>query len=374
MPKKNQFSIEKFSNNSISKSVAKPTLNKKTNKVEQYTVVLDTRNCKTKLSLTYQDKERKAITNSYEACYDLTTTWVVKIDKKKGVIGSVELVSIKASPNNDEELLRNLNKELNRLIKEWYASNTPAYFSNKIQDDVAIKCQTVPGQITDYNIKKLPSDKIVTISDNLPVVQIYVDPNKYMTSPRSMYVDEPTAYYTFRPESFVITFTDDYKQGELSVKFYDGTLSGPLTLGEAEMKKREALASVNQTKEELFSVIENFIKKPNAENTRRFKSMFANNGVVEIAYFSPKGINRESRNFSTYVNRLKGGKVVIEQIGEPTVNVTTDPWTATIVYTQKTSYGIYCDHTIKRVYLVKDENGLFKIVNVSVENDPSLCE
>lgn len=372
--KKNGFDVKDFSYNDPKMSKAEAKTDKK-GKVDEHSfvIVYDIHKCQTKLSNSYKDEAGKEIATNYEACYNLTMTWIVKINKKQeSKIDAITLESIKATPNRDKEILASINKEVNRLIKEWYDNNIPAYFTDKVQGDVIINSQLSPSQPSGYKIDKI--QKTVTVTSNLPTVRLNVDPKKHMSTD-SMYVDNPTAFYTFTPKSFTINFPDDYKQGELSVEFEKGTLTGPQTLSSQERNMREAVNKSNQAKNEIFSIIEDFTKSPNAENTKRFKSMFAENAMVEIAYLTKKGVKRETKDCSKYVNRLKGVDVAMDQIGTPTLpDITVEPWTVSIPYTQRTSYGKYCDRTNKRINLVKDSNGSFKIASIVVDNDPVPCE
>ena len=371
--KKNSFEIKDFSYGHMSMSKANPKEGRNGKKDEHtYVIVFDVHKCQTKLYNSYKNEENKDVATNLDACYNLTMTWIVKVNKKKeGKIDAVVLESIMAKTNNDEELLGNLNKELNRLIKEWYDTNVPSYFNKELQEDSIVQIQLVPNQIAAQ--RKSALQKTVNVSANLPTIQIYVDPSKYM-SPDSMYVNNPSAFYSFAPKAFVITFSEDYKHGELSVEFEKGTFSWPKTLSAHERNLREAQVLGKQIKDRFLSVIEGFNENHDAENTKRFKSLFAEKGTVEIAYNTPNGIKREIRDNSKYVNRLKSVKVDVEQANEPMVNVDEDPWTAYIDYIQKSSYGKKCDLTNKRIYLVKDESGAFKIEKIVVEKDPMLCE
>lgn len=371
--KKNGFEIRSFTYGVPKMSKAEPRKDKKGNiDKNTYVVVYDIHKCKTRLFNSYKDEENKDVAATNDACYNMTMTWIVKINKKKeDKIDAVSLESISAKANNDDELLGNLNKELNRLIKEWYDNNVPEYFAKQLRNENILRTQLVP-QVQSIKITTLKREITVPV-DNLPAVQVFVDPNKYM-SPDSMYVNEPTAFYTFNPKTFIIKFSEDYKHGESSVEFENGIFSGPQTLSTYERNMIEAKKMANQTNGELLSRIEAFMERPNADNAKRLKTLFAAKGTVEIAYFTTNGVKREVRASSAYVDRLRNVKVAVEQSSEPTVNIEDNSWTATIPYTQRTSYGKKCDVTNKRICLVKDESGVFKIEKIVVENDPLLCE
>lgn len=372
--KKNNFEIKGLSYGNMTMSRANPKENKRGKKDEfTYMVVYEVPKCHIKLYNSYKDREKNDIDTTNDACYNITMTWIVKLNKKKeNKVDAVILESIKAKANNDEQLLGNLNKELNRLIKEWYDNNVPEFFTKQLQNDIIFKTQLVP-QVQSIKITTLKKEVTVPVND-LPAVQVFVDPNKYM-SPDSMYVNEPTAFYSFKPKSFVIQFSEDYKHGVfLSVEFEKGTFSGPKTLSTHERNEREAMMMSKQTKDKFISVIENFMRNPSTENTKKFKSLFTENGTVEIAYNTQNGIIREIRDYSKYIDRLRNVIVLVAQANEPVVNIDITPWTGIIEYTQKTTYGNKCDLTNKRIFLVKDEKGVFKIEKIVVENNPLPCE
>lgn len=373
--KKNQITITKFTNNTPTKPVAVPIV--KNNKTIGYTVTYNIRNCKTELSCTYLDKEKKTVTNTYDACYDLTATWSVKIKEKKGTayIKDVELESVKAISNNDEEKLRNLNKEATRLIAEWYTNNIPSYFADKTNGDRILPDggKVLSDNTPEQKVAGLPDNdnREQTFNVNLPAVLINVDPSKHMITD-SVYVENPAAYYTFKPQSFVIKFNENYTKGEIvRVNFEKGKISGPKT----EKDKSAALALAKKISQDFFQTIESFKNDPSKEKAEKLKAMFSENGTVDIAYFTPNGIKEQNRDFTKYVKRLELVKnMVIERIGRPDVDFGTTPCTATIEYTQKTEYGEYCDRTDKRINMVQDENGLFKISRIVVVKDPHYCK
>ena len=378
--KQREFSIEGFTHNKAEFWRVPPTKGRMGNK-KGYYVNTDVKNCRTKLSCSYFNKNKESNPSQSNACYDLTPTWFVTTDFDKGgnktqeVISKVELYHIEAEPNTNAELLKNLNGEVNRLIKEWYNNNVPTYFADKLMGESIINYQLDPEKPVEQKIKEL--DNRISLSSMLPSVKIYVDPQKHM-SEDSTYVENSTAIYTFTPKEFVIRFKDtEYKHGELEVSFGKGQLTKPQTLDAVDRNTEIARHMSRLAKEEFLTLMEDYTNAPDAEKANRLKSMFAENAQVEIAYYTPNEIQRETRESSKYVSRLNHAKVEIEKKGEPEepeVIINEVPWKASFPFTQKAVWGKNCDHTKKRAFMERTENGLFKIVRIEVEGDPQPCE
>lgn len=340
-----------------------------------YTVTVKVPQCSTTISDRKSNKLSKA-------SYDVTFIWSVGLKYKgeKQRISYVKLRNIKAEEHvsNEKENLSNATKAAEQLIQEWYNqnANSAAYFSDKIKRDVAVTAaQPSQSKVSGVKINGKLQQQIV-VEDNLPTVVVSVDSTKYL-SEESFYVDK-RSYYTFRPK-FTITFVDnDYKKAEITKVDFDSTFTMPKTM-EAELaNKVKAMEGATKTKSDLQVAFANYSQEPNAENTKKFKSLFVDNNdtVVQVSVIEKDGkIRREkTRRVSQYVSNLKGATVEIEQMDEPVVNVKDEPWSATVDFIQKTTRDAYCDHTKKKMYMVKDKDGNFKISKIEVLEDPTPCE
>lgn len=323
----------------------------------------------------------------FEATYDVTMTWVVPIkgaESKplKQRIGEVKLKSIKATPASNEAVLRaNADKEVERLIRNWYAQNAngTSFFAKEANEGDELISARPDGNVAGIRISG-PLKKQLTIEGHrLPAILVNVDSTRYL-SPDSSYADTK-AFYTVRP-NFIITFTDDsYKQGEITAVRFESTFHRPRTIAAEINRALEVTRMANQTKSDFRNAFTSYTHEPNADNAKLFKSMFVStrDTAVQVWTVGKNGVVKKerTRKVNQYTQNLKGAAVEIESMDEPQVSKPETGYEATVDFTQKIVRDTYCDRTKKRMYLVKDKDGNLKVAKIEVldtPNNPCPCE
>lgn len=314
-----------------------------------------------------------------EANYTVTLKQQPKFkgSSKKKVFTGFEVVAIQvAKGSSDSEKKQKKQEEMRRtaerLVREWYKENVPTYFAGKM-DGEPLKYEPANADKIVVDLKNPdPASKEATVS-NLPTVIIDVNPANYMTEGEE-YENNARAYYTFKAKSFKISFSDDFKDGELTVDFEKGTLTKPEPKKVVEDKSQKLNEKVGQFVALFKEVFVGYANNPSNENAQKFKGMFQKNSQIEISVLTNSGVERKTRDVNTYLHNVKGAEIEIEKMGVPQLNVTATPVTATIDFTQGIRRSSYCDHTGKRISLIVNENGELKISGITVVKDATPCE
>ena len=340
---------------------------------DQYTVSTDIKQCRTKIKDNKDGKE-------YDATYDVIMSWHVylKGTGSKQRISNSELFSILAYETPIEaELRANANKEVTRLVQEWYSKNAKTdYFASKIDRRDVPTYSELLTNLTNVPLNGSLHNPLI-IEDGIPTVRVYVDSSKYI-SQDSFYVND-RAFYDFRPKFTIRFLGSDYKQAYIESVDFAKTFNRPTTYEAEQQKIMKTAKLTNQLKDKFKATLENYSQNPTKENTDQFKALFTKNATVEVARITPKGdVKRETpRKAADYLRNLKRAKatVNIERMNEPSnINVASEPWQADVEFVQSVDRDRYCDHTKKVMHLVKDENGEMKIEKITVVEDPTPCE
>ena len=375
--------IDDFTYSAPKPKGTKKNIDRKGN-IKSYEISLESR-CQTKTSSSYSDNTNKQnpkkISKSSEGDYDVTMIWKVTCaSTKKGVKYNTKLQKIEPAKHSNQEAenKKNAIQSAEKIVQEWYKKNVPNYFADKMDNDnilgtsLTLNGNFIEAENITVNINK--PEKEVTISSELPMVKIDVDPQKYMSTD-SCYVDNPKAFYTFKAKFFKIKFTsDDYKTAELvAVDFEEPELVKPSTIDKHKKDMEQAKEMVNKAKEEIEKGFKTYLETPNKETSAQFDSLFVKNSKVGISILNKSGIT--TRKAIEYRNNIKGATIDFVKWAEPEINVDGEEWTAVIPFTQHTERDKYCDYTDKEVHLIKEaKSEKFKISSIEVVKEAQPCE
>ena len=292
-------------------------------------------------------------------------------------------VNNKVTPKSTsvDTLAMYVNNIANERIQNWYKTSVPSYFESKINGDVVTYYELV--EQSDYNkkVQKLPTisvnepQKTVTITKTLPAVKLHVDSTNYM-SQDSLYEKDPNAYYVFAKPSFKITFSDDYKTvSNFDVDFGEPEFKAPKSDDMVEVAKNKATSELDVFESDFQNKLQAYLKEPNADNTKAFKSLFKDGTKVEVSIVSNSGNTKRTYSIDQYISRVKGAEIFLDmdKYQFSTENAT-DFNSAYINYTKnyKRERENYCDSTKKKMTLQKDGDS-YKITKIEVVEDAVRC-
>lgn len=366
----------------------------KNKEVDHYDVVYKLPKCNTKVSCAYND----IISNSDATYENIQLTWRANVKLSNGelTLKKIELTKVnitvnataKAAGSDDAVKIANekASQIANAKIREWYNTNVPSYFESKIDGDAVTSSELLnklgskveaEGIKVSVNLGESAQDlkKTVTITENLPSVKLYVDSKKYMKQGES-YTTDTIAYHTFSKPSFKLTFNEDYSNVEIeNVNFGESELKEPKSDDMVEVAKNKATSELDVFESDFQNKLQAYLKEPNADNTKAFKSLFKDGTKVEVSIVSNSGNTKRTYSIDQYISRVKGAEISLDmdKYQFSTENAT-DFNSAYINYTKnyKRERENYCDSTKKKMTLQKDGDS-YKITKIEVVEDAVRC-
>ena len=313
-----------------------------------------------------------------ETKYDVTLMWEGKVAKNKKTgnydVKGIKLVSINQDRNLDNEI-KKMQKNIEELIKGYYADlearNFDAVFTPEIPDLVVVKpllenSIEIKRETNDFNFATPdPRSETFTTSENeVPVIEIYVDPIPHFKDEAYFYPADAKAYHLCSL-TFTVTFDKEYN-GELTKVDYKHLGFNPPMIDQERKttwtaKSRSAQELANNFK----GKIEVFVSNPNAKDREELIAMFAKNAVIEVSHLDASGKEIiRTRTPRQYFSNLRGKSMSVNFTNKEVLNNDIN----TIVYTFLQKYtGKFTDCTDKKLYLKYDEKeGRYFIEKIEV--------
>ena len=327
--------------------------------------------------------------------HDVTLKWVGKIVEKNGnyVVKNVKLrtITIEKDLTAEREKIKN---DAENLIEGYYndleTKNWEPVFEPEIatkesmrnlleNKSIAVKTDDGEINIDENSIVGLdlikPNGQILNIKENeVPKINVYVDPTPYFTEDAFFYPEDVQAYYVYAL-AFAILLDNDLNSKISKVDYRQVGFNKPQVNEELLNMWKEKGQNANDLATNFKGGLENYVATINAKDREAIIKMFENKkGKVEVSHLAKDKENIKQRSVVQYIGGLRGKSLEItfgkRRIENGNIN--------TIVYPfhQKYVSKKYTDCTDKELYIKYDEKtGKYVIDKVLViEGSTKNCE
>ena len=316
-----------------------------------------------------------------ETKYDVTLRWQGKVAKNKNTgnydVKCIKLVSVYQDRNFDDDMLK-MQKAIEELIQGYYddleANNWEAVFTPEIPDLAVVKpllekSIEVKRETNDFKYAAPdPHSETFTTSENeVPVIEIYVDPAPHFKDEAYFYPADAKAYHLCSL-TFTIAFNKDF-EGELTkVDYTHLGFNPPMLDKELKAAWQDKIRGAQDIANSFKDKIEVYVTSgSNAKSRDELAGMFIkNNGkVVEVSFLEKSGEEIiKTRTAKEYFTNLRGKKMSVNFDKKEFLNNDIN----TVVYTFLQKYtGRFTDCTDKKLYLKYDEKaGKYFIEKIEV--------
>ena len=325
--------------------------------------------------------------------HDVTLRWIGRIVEKNGAfeVKSVKLRTVTIEKDFTVERAK-IKKDAENLIEGYYddleTKNWEPVFTPEIANkesmkyllenkSTAVKKDDTEIKVDENSIVGLdlirPNGQTLEVNE-VPKINVYVDPTPYFTEDAFFYPENVQAYYVYAL-AFAITIDDRFNSKISKVDYKQIGFNKPQVNEELLNMWKEKGKSANELATNFKDGLESYVANMKAEDKEFLVNMFENKkSKVEVSYLVSDNEKIKKRTVSQYLASLRGENIEItfgkRRIENGDIN--------TIVYPFQQKYisKKYTDCTDKELYMKYDEQTGKYVVDqiIVIEGSTRKCE